>query len=114
MAYYDIQLDSTFHALADRTRRAVVQRLCRGPATVSELAKPCEMAFPSFMKHVGILEKTGLISSKKNGRTRTCTLEHKGLAAAEVWFGKQRAVWEGRYENLDILLSNLNREADEN
>lgn len=100
-------LDSIFYALADPTRRAVIQRLGRGPATVGELAEPFEMALPSFMKHVGILEKTGLIRSKKCGRIRTCTLEHKKLAAAERWFASQRAIWASRYQNLDSLLVTL-------
>ena len=114
MANYSVELDSTFHALADPTRRAVIQRLCRGPATVSELAEPFDMALPSFMKHVGVLEGTGLIRSKKRGRIRTCTLEHKNLAAAERWFGEQRAIWKNRYQNLDSLLEKLNREDHEN
>ena len=114
MANYRVELDSTFHALADPTRRAVIQRLCRGPATVSELAEPFDMALPSFMKHVGVLEGTGLIRSKKSGRIRICTLEHKNLAAAERWFGEQRAIWKNRYQNLDSLLEKLNREDHEN
>ena len=107
MANYCVELDLTFHALADPTRRAVIQRLCRGPATVSELAEPFDITLPSFMKHVGVLEGIGLIRSKKSGRVRTCTLDHKQLAAAERWFGKQRAIWKSRYENLDNLLETL-------
>jgi DNA-binding transcriptional ArsR family regulator len=114
MANYCVELDSTFHALADPTRRAVIQRLCRGPATVSELAEPFDMALPSFMKHVGVLEGTGLIRSKKSGRIRTCILEHKNLAAAERWFEEQRAIWKSRYQNLDSLLEKLNRKDHEN
>ncbi len=106
-------LDSIFHALADPTRRAVVQRLGRGPAAVSELARPFDMALPSFMKHVGILEETGLIRSRKVGRIRTCELEHRNLAAVEVWLGEQRAIWKSRYQNLDGLLAQLNGETDE-
>ena len=113
MANYSIALDSTFHALSDPTRRAVVQRLCRGPATVSELAEPFDMALPSFLKHVGVLEGIGLIQSKKSGRIRTCTLGHKNLGAAERWFWEQRAIWNGRYQNLDSLLKKLNREDHE-
>lgn len=100
-------LDSVFHALADPTRRAVVQRLGKGSATVSELAQPFDMALPSFMKHIGVLEASGLVSSRKVGRVRTCTLKRKKLAAAERWFEAQRALWESRYENLDKLLANL-------
>nr|WP_284322482.1 metalloregulator ArsR/SmtB family transcription factor [Dyella acidisoli] len=103
-------LDSIFHALADPTRRAVIQRLSRGPATVGELAEPFNMALPSFMKHVGVLESTGLIRSRKRGRIRTCTLERKKLAAAERWFADQRAIWASRYQNLDSLLETLTGE----
>lgn len=103
-----VSLDSVFHALADPTRRTVIQRLGKGPATVSDLAKPFDMALPSFLKHVGVLEDAGLIMSKKSGRVRTCTLKHGKLAAAEKWFGDQRANWESRYNNLDNLLADLN------
>ena len=107
MANNSLALDSIFHALADPTRRAVLQRLGKGPATVSELAEPFAMALPSFMKHVGVLEETGLIRSQKIGRIRTCMLERKKLAAAERWFGEQRAIWEDRYRNLDGLLAKM-------
>jgi DNA-binding transcriptional ArsR family regulator len=110
MANKSIALDSVFYALADPTRRAVVHRLGRGPATVSELAEPFQMALPSFMKHVGILERTGLIRSRKNGRIRTCRLEQKNLAAAERWFADQRSLWASRYQNLDSLLETLTGE----
>ena len=107
MANHCVALDAVFHALADPTRRAVVQRLVRGPATVSELAQPFAMALPSFMKHVGVLEEAGLIRSNKLGRVRTCALERQRLAAAERWFAEQRALWEDRYSNLDSLLQTL-------
>ncbi|TDK42230.1 ArsR/SmtB family transcription factor [Antarcticimicrobium luteum] len=101
-------LDSVFHALADPTRRAVVQQLARGPASVSELARPFDMALPSFLKHIGVLEASGLIGSEKSGRVRTCRLKRRRLAAAERWFEEQRALWAGRYDNLDNLLETLN------
>ena len=110
MANNSLALDSIFHALADPTRRAVIQRLGRGPATVGELAEPFAMALPSFMKHVGILERTGLVRSRKRGRIRTCTLEKKNFAAAERWFADQRSMWASRYQNLDSLLESLNGE----
>ncbi|WP_426269852.1 ArsR/SmtB family transcription factor [Dyella kyungheensis] len=113
MANNSAALDSVFQALADPTRRAVVQRLGRGPATVGELAQPFAMALPSFMKHLGVLERTGLIRSRKHGRTRTCTLEQKNLAAAERWFADQRSLWASRYQNLDSLLESLNGEERE-
>jgi DNA-binding transcriptional ArsR family regulator len=103
MANNSAALSSIFYALADPTRRAVVQRLGRGPATVSELAEPFGIALPSFMKHV----------SRKSGRVRTCTLERKNLAAAERWFDEQREVWTSRYRNLDNLLERLSGEDHE-
>src|SRR6476661_3056969 len=104
MDNYGANLDSVFHALADPTRRAVIQRLGRGAATVSELAEPFDMALPSFMKHIGVLETSGLIVSRKVGRVRTCILEQQRLAAAERWFDEQHALWKSRYQNLDNLL----------
>ncbi|WP_409998215.1 ArsR/SmtB family transcription factor [Bradyrhizobium sp. SZCCHNR2012] len=108
MAHQNTALDSVFHALADPTRRAVIQRLGRGSATISELAQPFEMALPSFMKHIGVLERSRLIVSKKTGRVRTCLLNRDRLIAAERWFGKQHALWGSRYSNLDGLLAKLN------
>jgi DNA-binding transcriptional ArsR family regulator len=110
MDNHQTALDSVFHALADPTRRAVVQRLGKGAAAVSELARPFEMALPSFMKHIGVLEASGLIVSSKTGRVRTCELEPKKLAAVEKWFEQQRSIWQSRYENLDTLLSETNGE----
>lgn len=107
------ELDSLFHALADPTRRAVVQRLGQGPLTVSDLARPFDMALPSFMKHLAVLETAGLIKTNKVSRTRTCTLEQEKLAALEKWFSQQRAIWEERYKNLDDLLSSLDGEQNE-
>ncbi len=107
MANQHMALDSVFHALADPTRRAVVQRLSKGAATVSELAAPFDMALPSFVKHIAVLEKSRLIVSRKSGRVRTCSLEHKNFAAAEHWFGELRAQWASRYDNLDNLLIKL-------
>jgi DNA-binding transcriptional ArsR family regulator len=106
-------LDSVFHSLTDPTRRAVIQRLGGGPATVSQLAEPFDMALPSFMKHLGVLERAGLVHSSKTGRIRTCVLQRQRLATAERWFDEQRALWAGRYENLDNLLERLKGEADD-
>lgn len=113
MDNYGAGLDGAFHALADPTRRAVLQRLGRGPATVSELAEPFDMALPSFMKHVRVLEGTGLIQSSKSGRIRTCILNRKNLLAAERWFSEQRELWASRYSNLDDLLEQLQGEDHE-
>jgi DNA-binding transcriptional ArsR family regulator len=108
MANQGMELDSVFHALADPTRRAVIQRLSKGTATVSELAEPFDMALPSFVKHISVLERSRLITSRKRGRVRTCSLERENLVAAERWFDELRAQWASRYNNLDNLLATLN------
>ena len=112
MDNFGVTLDAAFHALADPTRRAVVQRLNRGPASVSELAAPFNMALPSFVKHVAVLERSRLISSHKRGRVRMCSLERENLVVAERWFDELRAQWASRYSNLDTLLTKL--KGDEN
>lgn len=101
MANHSVRLDGVFQALADPTRRAVLGRLGAGPASVTELAAPFDMALPSFMKHVRILEDTGLIRTRKDGRVRTCTLERKAFTVAEQWLAAQRAVWETRTDRLE-------------
>jgi DNA-binding transcriptional ArsR family regulator len=78
-------LNGVFQALADPTRRAVLGRLNRGPATITELAEPFDMALPSFMKHIRYLEGSGLIRTRKEGRVRTCAIERKNLVVAEDW-----------------------------
>lgn len=110
MDNYGAILTAAFHALADPTRRAVVERLGTGPATVTELAEPFDMALPSFMKHVRVLEEAGLVRSIKVGRIRTCTLDQDKLLAAERWFAEQRTLWASRYDNLDHLLHQLQGE----
>lgn len=100
MENYSPSLDTAFHALSDPTRRAVVSRLLRGPAPVKELAKPFEMGLPSFMKHLKVLETSGLIASEKVGRVRTCRVKTEQLAAAESWLSEQRALWEARADRL--------------
>ena len=100
-------LDAVFHALSDPTRRAVVQRLGEGTATVSELARPFDMALPSFVKHLSVLERSHLITSRKLGRVRTCSLVHDNFADAERWFHQMRAQWISRYDRLDHLLTTL-------
>ena len=98
-------LDETFRALSDPTRRAVVQALGRGPASVSELAKPFEMALPSFLQHLRVLEDCGLVTTRKTGRVRTCTLRAEPLAAAGHWLEAQRTLWTKRLDQLDDNLS---------
>lgn len=106
-------LDPVFHALADPTRRAVVQRLGQGAATVSDLARPFAITLPTFLKHVAVLEAAGLITTRKVGRVRSCALNRGRLAAAEQWFDEQRVLWEGRYRNLDALIGSMNGDQDD-
>ena len=113
MENYSASLDIAFHALSDPTRRAVMSKLMRGPAPVKELARPFEMGLPSFLKHLKILEESGLIASRKEGRVRTCFARADRLEAVERWFDEQRAIWSSRYDNLDNLLMDLKGEKDE-
>jgi DNA-binding transcriptional ArsR family regulator len=101
------ELTRIFQALTDPTRRAVLERLTRGPAPVSELAQPFKMALPSFVQHLQVLEHSGLVRSKKQGRVRTYTLESQPLKAAERWLSAQRAHWERRLDALDDFLKTL-------
>lgn len=100
-------LDETFRALSDPTRRAVVQALGRGPASVSELARPFRMAMPSFLQHLKVLEGCGLVATRKVGRVRTCQLRQEPLAAAEHWLEQQRGLWTRRLDQLDALVLTL-------
>ncbi|QAT84551.1 ArsR family transcriptional regulator [Corallococcus coralloides] len=101
------QLNGIFQALADPTRRAVIARLGKGPASISDLAKPFDMALPSFMKHIHFLEGSGLIRTHKEGRVRTCALEKKPFAAVESWLSAQRALWEARTDRLEQFVTPL-------
>ncbi len=100
-------LDAVFHALADPTRRAVLQQLSKGPASVTELAQPFEMALPSFLQHLRVLEESGLLRSKKVGRVRTCEMQATPLGEAEDWIAHQRAIWEARFKRLEAYLAEL-------
>jgi DNA-binding transcriptional ArsR family regulator len=102
-----VQLDRVFQALADPTRRAVLQRLSGGAAPVSELAAPFDMALPSFLQHLKVLEGAGLVTSEKAGRVRTYRLSPEPLKAAEGWMVEQRAHWERRLDQLDRYLLDL-------
>jgi DNA-binding transcriptional ArsR family regulator len=107
MPHQSLRLDRVFQALADPTRRAVVERLTSGPAAVSELARPFKMALPSFSQHLEVLEKCGLVRSRKKGRVRTYRLVPKPLEAAEEWMARQRETWERRLDQLDNYLNDL-------
>jgi DNA-binding transcriptional ArsR family regulator len=104
MDHYSERLDGVFQALADPTRRAVLGRLSKGPASISELAKPFDMALPSFMKHVRSLEASGWILTRKRGRVRTCAIKKNAFATADAWLSAQRTLWEARFDRLDSLL----------
>jgi len=98
-------LDQVFHALADPTRRGMVERLVRGPATVSELSRPLDMSLPAVLQHLQVLEASGLVRSEKVGRVRTCRIEPDALRAAEAWVTGQRTAWETRLDRLGDYLA---------
>jgi DNA-binding transcriptional ArsR family regulator len=100
-------LGRVFQALADPTRRAVLERLSGGPAAMSELAQPFRMALPSFAQHLDVLEDCGLVRSTKEGRVRTYRIAPQQLKAAETWLATQRALWTKRLDQLDDYLEIL-------
>jgi DNA-binding transcriptional ArsR family regulator len=100
-------LDLLFRALADPTRRAVVEHLGRGPAATTELARPFAMALPSFLQHLDRLEQAGLIASTKEGRVRTYRLTPRPLEAVDDWMTTQRRLWERRLDQFDEYVRNL-------
>jgi DNA-binding transcriptional ArsR family regulator len=102
-------LDLMFQALADPARRAIVERLTQGPASVSALARPLEMSLPAVAQHLKVLETSGLISTEKVGRVRICRIERSALMAAETWISERR-LWEERVRRLGELLA---REGDD-
>lgn len=102
-----LALDRVFDALGHPTRRAIVHRLGGGPAAVSELAAPFPMALPSFLKHLGVLERSGLVRSKKAGRVRTCELRPEALRRAEGWLQAERARWEAQTDRLADYVESL-------
>ena len=108
------QLDLAFQALADPTRRRMVAQLSRGPASVSELARPLTISLPAVLQHLQMLEASGLVRSEKKGRVRTCRIEAKALSRAERWIAEQRALWEGRLDRLEDYLATLKEEEGKN
>lgn len=100
----DAVLDLAFQALADPSRRAMVDRLVRGPTSVSELAKPLAMSLPAVMQHLAVLEASGLVKSQKVGRVRTCSIDPQALSQAEQWIAERRALWERRLDRLGQFL----------
>jgi DNA-binding transcriptional ArsR family regulator len=108
------RLDQAFQALADPARRAMVARLSRGPASVSELARPLSMSLPAAMQHLAMLEDADLVRSKKTGRVRTCRINPAALSRAEQWINQRRAEWEHRLDRLGRYLEMLSNEGGEN
>jgi DNA-binding transcriptional ArsR family regulator len=104
-------LDRMFQALADPTRRAVLERLSKAPAPMTELARPFDMALPSFSQHLDVLESCGLVSSKKEGRVRTYALAPNRLKKAEDWLSIQRSKWERRLDQLDDYLKTMKEQS---
>ena len=106
-------LDRLFHALADPARRAIVERLSRGPAAVSELARPLPMSLPAAMQHLGVLVAAGLVRSEKVGRVRTCAIEPQALSLAEQWINARRIEWQHRLDRLGDYLKTLEHEGND-
>ncbi len=98
-------LDLVYQALADPARRAMIDRLSRGPMSVSDLAKPFEMSLPAVMQHLQVLEISGLVRSQKKGRVRTCRIETKALRIAEDWITRRRSQWESKFDRLGAFLA---------
>lgn len=104
MPNHGATLDRVFGALADPSRRAMVERLSRGPASVSELAQPLSMSLPAVLQHIQVLETSGLVTTTKVGRVRTCRIEPVPLQTAEQWIGARKAGWERRLDRLGDYL----------
>ena len=107
MPNQSLQLSRVFQALADPTRRAVLERLGRGPLGMSDLHRPFTMALPSFSQHLDVLESCGLVRSRKIGRVRTYRLVPKPLEQIDHWMTRQRSIWERRLDRLDSYLATL-------
>jgi DNA-binding transcriptional ArsR family regulator len=107
-------LDLAFQALADPSRRAMIAHLARGPASVSELARPFTMSLPAVMQHLAVLESAGLVRSQKAGRVRTCRIDPQALGHVEAWISAQRMEWERRLDRLGAYLEELASRGDGN
>jgi DNA-binding transcriptional ArsR family regulator len=99
-----VKVDRVFHALADSTRRSIVEQLCRGPVSVSELAKPLDITLAAVVQQVQVLEESGLVRTEKKGRVRTCRVEPQALSLAQDWIAARRDVWERRLDRLGKML----------
>jgi DNA-binding transcriptional ArsR family regulator len=105
MVKYNRGLDATFQALADPTRRAIVSTLARGQASVTELARPHRMSLPAVMKHLRVLQRAGLVTQRKSGRTRHCRLTARPLKKAAAWISQYQRFWESQFDALDRYLA---------
>jgi DNA-binding transcriptional ArsR family regulator len=112
MLNQQVELDRLFHALADPARRGMLERLSRGPAAVSELARPLPMSLPAAMQHLGVLEAAGLVRTQKVGRVRTCAIEPERLSRAEQWINERRIEWEHRLDRLGEYLRTMEDAGD--
>ncbi|PZN94022.1 MAG: transcriptional regulator [Alphaproteobacteria bacterium] len=107
--YADTRLDLSFAALADTTRRGVLERLGRADASITDLAESFGMTLTGMKKHVGVLEKAGLVATRKTGRVRTCSLGPDGMAAEAAWIDSRRRLWAARFDGLDTIVADLKR-----
>ncbi|MFN3992940.1 MAG: ArsR/SmtB family transcription factor [Tabrizicola flagellatus] len=112
MAKHDPQLDLLFHALADPTRRMMLNRLARGPAPVTELAEPTGFKLPTILRHLAVLEAAGLVATQKDGRVRSCAFQPAALRPMAEWMEEQRRLWEGRLDRLDDYVTRLMKERE--
>jgi DNA-binding transcriptional ArsR family regulator len=106
-------LDLAFQALADPTRRAMLEHLARGPASVSDLARPFAMSMPAVMQHLAVLEGSGLVRSQKTGRVRTCRIDPQALGRVETWINARRREWEQRLDRLGEYLDELKEKGEQ-
>jgi DNA-binding transcriptional ArsR family regulator len=106
-SYQPNHLDVTFSALADPTRRAILERLMKGEATVTELVEPFSLSQPAISKHLRVLEQAGLVSRGRDAQKRPCRIEAQPLAEATAWLEHYRQIWEANYQRLDSLLEEL-------
>jgi DNA-binding transcriptional ArsR family regulator len=113
MLEYSKQLDLAFHALADPTRRGMLDRLSQGPASVSELARPYGMSLAAIHQHVQVLEESGLVVTEKRGRTRECRISGEAVQRVESWLSERRQLWESRFDSLGKRLESGELNGDE-
>jgi DNA-binding transcriptional ArsR family regulator len=112
MAKHDPDLSLLFHALSDPTRRAMLERLAKGPAAVTELAGPTGLRLPTILRHLSVLQAAGLITTAKDGRVRSCAFVPQALAPMQHWLDDQRALWEARLDRLDEYVTRLMKDRE--